>query len=166
VIGFCGELYLFKDFTNPYASNKEKEAKQYIFHGENCMYLEKNNNYIEDGKDPRFYPLKSSYSKKWAKEEYENLKKHPRIKELFFKYNVPCFFINQKGDLILNPRLQDYAFFKVFDSVQTFQRIEMYISNVLVSDTKVDVPVGNDEVIRDSKGFDKYSFRKMKENGK
>jgi hypothetical protein len=43
------------------------------------------------------------------------------------------------------------------------QELEMFIGNVLTNNTTPTMPVGTDDQIRDSKGFDKWSFRKMKE---
>ena len=42
----------------------------------------------------------------------------------------------------------------------------MYIENVLTNNNTPEMPVGSDKVIAESKGYDKWSFRKMSTKGK
>jgi hypothetical protein len=55
--------------------------------------------------------------------------------------------------------LKDVEFFRVFDPHTTYQEIFMYISGVLGGNMK-EIPEMSDDDMRDSKGFDKWSFRK------
>jgi hypothetical protein len=64
-------------------------------------------------------------------------------------------------NLILNPCLKDLAFYTQVNVTQAFQKIEQFVSNQLVDVDTPDVPVGSDDDIRDSKGFDKWTFRKQ-----
>jgi len=67
-----------------------------------------------------------------------------------------CHYIN----IIKAPKLKEtYSFQDTLDPHTVAQEIHMYLCNQMVSDTKVKVPVGSDEVIAASKGFDEWSFR-------
>ena len=69
------------------------------------------------------------------------------------KHN-PKFFIN--------PILKDYEFYKIFNTFQAFQEIQMFLGGVLGSGEKEIVQVADKYKIEQF-GFDKYSFRKDKE---
>lgn len=58
---------------------------------------------------------------------------------------------------------EDIRLVTQLDPFTAMQELEMFIGNVLTSNTTPSMPVGTDDQIRDSKGFDKWSFRKMKE---
>ncbi len=57
------------------------------------------------------------------------------------------------------PILKKYQFYKVFDTYEAFQKIEHFLTNELIKpdDMKVVIP---DNLKAQSKGFDKWSFRK------
>lgn len=63
------------------------------------------------------------------------------------------------GDTILLPRLQDYDFGKKYDAYTAYQKIEMFLTNQLVRPDLVEHKVP-DVLKAQSKGFDKWSFRK------
>jgi hypothetical protein len=173
VIGFCGKIYPFdnaisilnddpKQFTNYDTDYKFEQYKD-------DSYNERYRLVKEDGKYWTFYSHLMEHKSPHSKKEYfDIIRSDKKLLEIFLQYSVPIFHIGHvpgyyEKILTLNPCLKDYAFYKIFDTIQAFQEIQMYISNVIVSDTKVVVPVGSDNVIRDSKGFDKWTFRKMKE---
>jgi len=106
--------------------------------------------------------------------------------DLFRKLNAPCFvydhdynrthvdmsrrrnYWNWNGDtqkFIINPLLKDYEFYKVFDTFQAFQEISMFMGGVLGNREK-DIVVVEDKYKIAQHGFDKWSFRKMPEDGK
>lgn len=62
--------------------------------------------------------------------------------------------------LIKNPILKDFDFGKLIDPYTASQEIEMYLGRLATNNTPP-MPVGSDKVIAESKGFDKYSFRKL-----
>lgn len=66
--------------------------------------------------------------------------------------------------IIKNPILKEFDFQKIVNSYEAIQEIEMYIGR-LAENNVPKIPVGSDKVIAESKGFDKWSFRKMPENG-
>jgi hypothetical protein len=66
---------------------------------------------------------------------------------------------------VINARLKDLHFFRVFDPARAFQEIGMYIGGVLGQQAR---PIRDidDETMRGHKGFDKRSFRKMPADAK
>jgi hypothetical protein len=87
------------------------------------------------------------------------------VQDLFIEYNVPYFKFDQSHRtffLNTNPCLKDISFASILDPYTTFQEIDMFIGNTLTALTDPKMPVGGDKVVAESKGFDKYSFRKDK----
>lgn len=62
---------------------------------------------------------------------------------------------------IVDANLKMLQFYKVMTIQQCFQQIEMYISNVLVSDPMPELKI-SDKLRAESHGFNKESFRKQK----
>jgi len=75
----------------------------------------------------------------------------------------------QRHNVGLYHRLQDVGFYKKRDPYTAFQAIEMFLTNVLVKPDEIDPAIQatiTDKLKVQSKGFDKWSFRKMKEDKK
>jgi hypothetical protein len=94
---------------------------------------------------------------------------------LFRELNTPVFLYDQdygRTDInpwtryhpkfIINPLLKEYQFFRVFETVQAFQEIQMFLSGVLGNKEKEIVNVADKYKIAQH-GFDKWSFRKESE---
>jgi len=160
IIGFCGKLYvgwkLYSEGKQQLSGtelvtiitydndNIKNIVDQLSWHGK----LDDNLNYILTYDAlPLFRELNtpvfvydSDYGRSLVEKTYRN---HPK------------FFIN--------PLLKEYQFFKVFDSFQAFQEIQMFISGVLGNKEKEIVQVEDKYKIAQH-GFDKWSFRKEPEN--
>lgn len=78
------------------------------------------------------------------------------------KYDLD--YSNAYSVVIKNPILKDFDFQKILDPYIATQEIEMYLGR-LAENNVPKMPVGSDKVIAESKGFDKWSFRKMSEKG-
>lgn len=87
-------------------------------------------------------------------------------KQVFEHFKVPVFIVERPykaGDywhglnVVLNPRLEDYAFYRRFDSQQAYQEISMWVGNNLFEPPEM-VTI-SDVDMRDKKGFDKWSFK-------
>src|SRR5208283_3990318 len=76
------------------------------------------------------------------------------INNYSYNHRNPKFFVN--------PLLKDYEFYKVFDTYQAFQEIQMFIGGVLGNKEKEIIEVADKYKIA-KHGFDKFSFRKDKE---
>ena len=107
----------------------------------------------------------------WGSNLY-NVYNDEYLKELFIKEGIAYFVIKAsrgtyKGNTIkVYPILKDLMFFKKFDAFTTYQMIEMFLSNQLVKHNDKTVII-SDVLKAQSKGFDKWSFRKCpNEKGK
>jgi hypothetical protein len=78
--------------------------------------------------------------------------------DLFFKYKCPVFYKDSSG-IKPNPRLKDFSFQKVKDSVTAFQDIMMYISGVLGVDQRPMVEISDEDKAHKKGHGGKYSFR-------
>jgi hypothetical protein len=63
------------------------------------------------------------------------------------------------GTIEWNALLNQHDFMRVFDPYTAFQEIEMFMSNLAIPQKPM--PVIPDELKAESKGFDKWSFRKL-----
>ncbi len=84
--------------------------------------------------------------------------------DIFLEYKVPIWTIkldnNQKIGII-NPKLKDFGFDRIKDSLTAFQEISMYLSNILIE--QKETAKIEDKFRIEQHGFDlKKSFRKEK----
>jgi hypothetical protein len=165
ILGFCGELYRIHIIRvldkRIWMDTKESFAI--------CYNQEELNSFQEQTE----YSKKKKYSQ-WKpryvnlrEQDWFNINNKEELQELFFKYNVPCFLISDshkhKGNIILNPILSKYQFYKVKDAYTAFQDIAMFIGGVLPRTGHEMIEVSNNDLIV-KRGFDtKTSFRKQKE---
>ena len=63
------------------------------------------------------------------------------------------------NDVVFNPCLSDYSFYRVFNAPIAFQELDMFISGVMAHDGNPMEDI-SDEKMRDKKGFDNMSFKK------
>ncbi|EGR2227507.1 hypothetical protein QX249_12815 [Vibrio parahaemolyticus] len=86
------------------------------------------------------------------------------------KFGVPYMMVpvtyygisnREPVDVVLNPILKEFQFAKVVEPCLAFQEIEMYLSGVMGAGDKPMIEI-SDEDKRDAKGFDDWSFKKMK----
>jgi hypothetical protein len=89
--------------------------------------------------------------------------------EQHVKYQSPIIYIVQKYrdnfNLSINHKLKDIDFYKFKDVYTAFQDISMFLGSTLCDVSTPQMPVGDDKVILNSKGFDpKYGFRPRPKN--
>jgi len=155
VIGYCGELYPILKVVQDNGS-----ISKYWYEYDVSTYL----NYVEK---PRW----SFDRHEQNLNEWLELIKTLKLKDIFKEHNVPVFIFDgfeidtRKGtqpvlQVTLNPRLRKYEFYKVKEPYTAYQDIRVYVGNDLAHDTEVDVPTGDDKTLAESKGYDKWSFRK------
>jgi hypothetical protein len=65
----------------------------------------------------------------------------------------------------LNPQLRLERFQEVKGPSEAFQEISMYMGNQLAHENEPPATI-SDEIMRDEKGFDEWSFRRHKEEDK
>jgi hypothetical protein len=136
---FCYDIDDVDKFVNQYWPSKERD-----------FYYEERRSYRRG----KLFQLRRSYKEDLAK--YNEKQLHTKI---FQEHNVPIFVASGNGRIETNCLLRKYQFYKVFDAYSAYQEISMYVGGVLKAPVNP-VPEVPDEIMRDIKGFDKWSFRK------
>lgn len=172
VIGFCGTLH----YAVQYKHNVIYSYQELI-DVENELQLTGNGRYFRgfftvDFKKYWFNgDVESiiSLNGKYFSQMYNNVDRN--IAQLFYTHRTPVFMITparikqkESHTLILNPCLKDLNFYKKVDAVTTYQEIEMFLNNQLVKPDAPYIKPIPDAIKAESKGFDKFSFRKDKTN--
>ncbi len=98
-----------------------------------------------------------------------------RFDDVFIQLGIPVFKVeyvaaNKRNEhnsidkfrCTLNPYLKAEQFQKVKGPTEAFQEISMYLGNELARQREP-ISTISDEIMRDKKGFDKWSFRRHKE---
>lgn len=181
IIGFCGEIYVcvqvmhngehyycysiddmdkvikkigIKRIQKEYYGEYEKKYTRTLFNRNHLM-----SKFDDDlMNNPETYYFMNPSKKKYNKNS---------LKQIFITMKVPIFVIykkykNNKQTLLLNPLLKNYEFQKMKDPYTAYQEIAQYISGVLGVNSPETIDI-SDEDMRDKKGFDKWSFKKMPE---
>lgn len=165
IVGFCGKTYLGWKF---YSEKKTRISSTYIM-DELVTEIVYDSNIAKNYFVGRYW----RDIKNWE-EKFDEIVKQCNSADLmkfFREYDSPTFILdldyekmyfsknNKTVKLIINGRLSDYEFYKVFDAFQAFQEISMFVSGVLGNKEK-DIVVVEDKYKITQHGFDKWSFRK------
>jgi hypothetical protein len=155
-IGFAGVIYPYVKVVSSNYHTKDR----YIFDSDEMDIF-----FAEYSKEGRRHHIRDNYSYKNA---YEKMRNNKFLQSLFLKYKVPIFRVihdhywrDSKYGLEVNPELKPLDFVRVLDPYTAMQELHMYLNNELALESQGTVPVGSDEVIRDSKGFYDYSFKTL-----
>lgn len=157
VLGFCGKLYPF------YSYQHNLNTKIYTYDYDAIIELtcdsvnERSNSYYRRSMKQNMEHLTVNNDKYWniLYDRY----KSPVV--VYQGYNPYHMGYNKRYEVILNPILREFQFYRVKDSYQTFQELSMFLANQ-ASPEKPIPKVSNEDMIV-AKGFDlKYSFRKEK----
>jgi hypothetical protein len=180
IIGFCGKIYPYLEMTSSrYYIPEIKPEHEYYY---NMSDLNRNHPDIIRGKSKlgsyARYVHRIGDIENWLKNGTVSswgwtytAATDQKLLEIFRKYRVAYFVIplthghDKKATVTLYPLLKNYSFFKVFDVYTTFQKIEMFLTNELIRPDEINIVIP-DKLKAQSKGFDKWSFRKMKEDKK
>jgi hypothetical protein len=166
ITGFCGELYplvrvedttVGGEFLNGTLIHKKREPPLF-FYDKSFIDYRQNLYGIEETKNRRYYY--------WDKREYDNFFDPNTWKDYqkyFIELKVPVFVVfynkgTHKNNLVTNPVLKDFEFYKIKDSATAFQSIHQFISGVL-GQTEVKTLEISDEVKKGQAGFDDFSFK-------
>ncbi len=165
IIGFAGKIYIYHySYGHTYNAEARKCIKSnYQVHTQwqEIQELIENN----DTLNKKYQRLPILNDKSFNEAGFNAVHNDKRLLKLFEKYNTPVFQLHLKYDtweLIINPCLKDIGFFKIKDTFTAFQEIDQYLGTVLVKEQQGHIPTGDDVVLAQSKGFDRYSFRKDK----
>lgn len=175
-IAFCGKLYPFYQLYNLGCFYTFKAARKRLIEKIDAAKQEKDTrlstwettlNYLNNPTMScnRFY-FTRSYEGIFSEENwdkmYEEAMKFKVADEIFRKFNVPVFScVNSGGQYIvtLNPCLRAMNFAAALNPYTAWQELSMYLGNILVTQKDPDIKI-SDELKAQSKGFDKWSFRK------
>lgn len=108
------------------------------------------------GEKPEYWERSS---KSQALKVAEKIKKFPDT-DPFFQLETPVFLVCGR-EIIKNPCLKDLGFMGILDPYQTFQEISMFVGGVMAQKHQMPCLVTDDDMIRDTHGFDENSFRNM-----
>ena len=176
LIGFCGRIFIVHIFAKPcpYDRHEKVELKHYIKE-HNLKAYNVPNGYggIEVVAD---YSLQNTvkfnvensryYAERYSKSLNELLEFSVKIEKLNLsqKYQTPMFTLRTAGhrEVTLNtaPTLKDFNFQSQFDPYTAYQEIVMWIGAQAVNEYPPQIT--DNIVLRDAKGFDKWSFKTMK----
>jgi hypothetical protein len=109
---------------------------------------------------------KSVYKSSWYP-PLDNAQYISKFIPMFVKHKTPYFVITYKwrSDPVCNlmPLLKNYKFYKVKDSYTAYQDIDMFLHNQLCDMDNPPIDPIPDVLKAQSKGFNKFSFRKDKQ---
>lgn len=154
LLSFCGEIYPFICF-NKYSFDIIKHTFYDIEHLNKI-----------DSNDYFNYGTKKEYINSIAN-TFDEIKNSIDTINLHHKTKSPILLIGGESlqdetNVIVNPCLKTYNFQKIKDPYTAFQDISMFISGVL-GNNEINVVNISDKDLRDSKGFDNMSFKKLPE---
>lgn len=145
VIGFTGNIYPFIE-----AHEKKYDA------GERTLLYKRSD-------FERYWSEKKIELHNWA---LNNYRMHYRTDEwlnlvpIFVNHKCPAFIRHSNGEIIANPCLKDYEFYRIVPPPQAFTEIEQYMSGVLGDRKDADVSISDADKLK-QRGFDKWSFKRQ-----
>jgi len=175
IVGFCGKLIPFFHFLGNRNFNDPDDAKRRLFDNLNdyISYLISNKyNSYKEKVLKELFEKNDMISLNLTKKSWDACQKRfdkENVEDFFIEINAPIFLILERGFsdhvIIKNPCLKDIGFESFKPPFEAFQEISMFLGNVLTSDKMPEVKI-TDNILRDEKGFDDWSFRKQKDERK
>jgi len=174
LVGFCGEFYV--GFRLHYYDNYiDKSADVYdVEHFADFLGS------VNKGLLARFNtPVKVKGKRHWSRDRIEFQREgaqhafsyfaKPEI-QIFQDIQAPVFVIHEsapyhKADRTVNPCLKEFGFHQVKPPQVAYQELAQFISGVLGQSSRPMVPIGDVDMAA-KKGFDKWSFRKHRDDPK
>lgn len=146
VLNICGKLYYFVKIID------KGKVKVYQFEEYRELYQQKERD---------FFYGRMTYDN-WFQFYSNNTRTN---KDILITLNTPLLILesdilNNRGQLLINPRLSNYNLQKIFNPYELYQEIDMFINNDMVKQENSDINM-TDELKRDSKGMDEWSFKQI-----
>lgn len=162
IIGFCGKIHLCMEIDDINYFNPQMIVSKYP--QELLDKLNIKRTFLKElldvphskWSDRLTYEGWKELTEKWENHTYDSV---------FIEIGQPIFVIQKHGyrynsneRIILNPNLRKQNFQIIKSPSEAFQEISMYLGNqlVMIKDPK---PIISDTIMRDKKGFDKWSFK-------
>ncbi|MDZ4859755.1 MAG: hypothetical protein SGI88_12300 [Candidatus Hydrogenedentes bacterium] len=177
LLGFCGKLYPALEIENTtfYTTSKISSALSIPFLKQHGLDTKKLDEILERKENSSWCTDKLSHET-WKR--YSGPLINKRHDDVFVELGVPIFVIaygcpndrkkqSRPNTLIceLNPQLKPHEFQKVIGPAEAFQELAMYVGNQLARQPDP-ISTVSDEILRDEKGFNEWSFRRHKEEDK
>jgi hypothetical protein len=180
-VGFCGKVYpvICIDFRD----TEDSKVETFFVGVDDSKFIERLTNYRKKMSRNQYsfdnyeidWLLNNLPADSWWK-RYTFITPF-KLEDFFIKYETPIFLFEQlewrythnsqnRWRLTKNVCLKDFGFQKIVDPFTAFQEISMFFNSTLTNLKTPVMPVGDDKVLAASKGFDKWSFRKIGENSK
>ena len=163
IVGFCGKIY-------PILAARKSSFDDTIL----CSHLEAVDQFIEanykKNKIEGYYHNKNYWKYWWPHQDQSSIKKffdecaekQEAFEHLFIENKSPVFVseVYYKGprNIAYNASLKKLEFYRQFDPQTTYQEISMYLGSTLAPPNK-EIPDISDEIMRDIKGFNNWSFK-------
>lgn len=164
-ICFCGVIYPYL-IVNTNLFKKENITNKLCF---NIQDIDEIVNYCESKPINNLYYKKSKYRPNERQEciDFFNCQtaSYEYLCETHVHFDCPIFLAKETGhefQLLFNPKLDDYEFYRILDPYTAFQNISMFMSGVMGIKEKDTVEI-SDKDLKHMKGFDEKSFRKESE---
>lgn len=175
LIGFCGQIFPY--IILRYRKNIDKQWKFKHCYNEDAVrtFIEEtcSKERIEKYYDEDFY----FYFTKDKVERFFDIAwgTNDLLGRFFVDNKVPIFVLEapvhvsrwaldadhwKKWKIIVNPQLSVYEFYKMKDSYTAYQELDMYMSGVLGVGEAATIDI-SDEVKKQQKGFDNWSFKTL-----
>lgn len=177
IVGFCGKIY-------PVVRLKKDRNDDWTF----CFNLDDVDAFIEGNYkkvEVQTYHLtdrkyRSHHNRRWFRHQrhvsFEKFfracaEQQDKFEELFREHHTPVFVSDPRDMykrelkcrlMTINASLRELGFVRVFDPHTAYQELSMYYGGVLGQPT-MPMPQISDKDMLESKGFNKFSFRKDKQ---
>ncbi|PLY05069.1 MAG: hypothetical protein C0625_13620 [Arcobacter sp.] len=181
-LGFCGKIYPFIKIEIYKIKKENKQYSKKLIFEEFCFTQKSiidsllkhlNMNQIEQLQKYRWDKSKFIYK---IFEEFKEIE-YKGLFDLFNLHKIPYFVAEQyyqkierkqyksfelKFRYISNPILKNYKFIQIKNPMEAFQEISMYLGEINHMENET-IKI-EDKYLLQSKGFDKFSFKKMPKN--
>lgn len=157
LIGFCGQFYPCVEIEN---TDLEKSFRDVVFRPEQLMDFYEEH---EIKSKKRYFWGRNSLDSESGVKGFFGYNWEP-LSDLFREHHTPILLFTSKRfierRLVVNPRLSDWKFARVFPPNEAFQKVEQYLSGVLGNIEK-DTDQVDDQIKLQQKGFNRWTFKKM-----
>ena len=169
LIFFCGKTYHTIIFSE-YNQTTYKTNKTYIYSYDDFVkYVDSKKDkkmtkwFYEESVYGRLRSRRKTHAEYFEKYFEKSSKYNNQDDSIFVEMNSPYFMFanhDRRIDFTNHPNLKDIHFQKIFEPYTCYQEIEMYLGNVLCNTEDNTVQIC-DKDMRNQKGFDDWSFKKM-----
>lgn len=146
-VGFCGKFYPFIDVR---AFRLESSNKERLIFWDYESF-------------DKWHKNTMPKRRRWS--NYKSIFELPHGDiELFYKHSTPVYCKINNGSILINPKLKDLEFYRIFDAYHAHQEIAMFVGGVLNQRENMTAEISDEDRIA-KHGYDERSFRRLKGEG-